>query len=161
MAAKAQGLSTDPIMAEIGGSKGYTEQELEEVRSPILQNRPDPNRQQSYQNPYDIRSVAPSTVQAVSSINHLSRYQSRDNISYYEVEGPPIRHLEQDMGYGYGYGMPNQSSDTIFPTARPSGTADLRRQQTTDSTTMYAQDTRQTPDYANFPVPSPSVGVAK
>lgn len=57
MAAKEKGLSSDPVMAEIGGSKGYTEQELEEVRSPILQDRGDHQRQQSYQNPYDIRSV--------------------------------------------------------------------------------------------------------
>lgn len=62
MAAKEKGLSSDPIMAESGGAKGYTEEEMEEVRSPILQEhrQQQQQRHQSYQNPYDIRFVVPS-----------------------------------------------------------------------------------------------------
>jgi hypothetical protein len=82
-------------------------------------------------------------------------------MSFYEVEGPVIRPNEQDMGYGYG--MPNHSTETMFPTPRPSGNpTGLRREPTAAS--MYAQESRpEIQDYANFPVPSPvpSVGVAK
>lgn len=72
MAAEEKGLSSDPVMAEIGGSKGYAEQELEEVRSPILQDR-EHQRQQSYQNPYDIRSVS------LRLSSHPNRYMSGED----------------------------------------------------------------------------------
>lgn len=104
-------------------------------------------------------------------------------MSFYDVEGPVVRPAEQDMGFGNGYGlgagygMPNHSTETMFPTPRPSGNlaepigSGMRREPTTAS--MYAQESRQQQqqgaDYANFPVPSPVtvtgavpvVGIAK
>jgi len=53
MEAKAKGLSEDTVMAEIGGHKESQEQELDDARSPILQN-PAP-----YQNPYDLGYAHP------------------------------------------------------------------------------------------------------
>lgn len=75
MTAKEKGLSSDPVMAEIGGSKGYTEQELEEVRSPILQD-PDHQRHQSYQNPYDIRSAL--SLAPIHPIQPASKWAQAD-----------------------------------------------------------------------------------
>ena len=106
-------------------------------------------------------------------------------MSFYDVEGPVVRPAEQDMGFGNGYGigagygLPNHSTETMFPTPRPSGNladplrsgSGMKREPTTAS--MYAQESRQQQqqgvDYANFPVPSPVpvtgpvpvVGVAK
>lgn len=151
-AGKIGGYSADELDPEMGRPKTFPEQEMEEVRSPIL-NSDAQQRHRSYQTPYDIT------------------YQSRDNLSYYDVDGsgPRMAPPERDIGYASrmngGYGMPNDSTET-FPTARPSGLAATGLQREPTVASMYAAEQQGRPtrhdqnDYANFPVPSP-VGVAK
>lgn len=139
----------------MGRPKTYPEQEMEEVRSPILLNPQQPGqgqgpyRQENYQTPYDIT------------------YQSRDNLSYYEVDGPMMAPPERDIGYASmkaGYGMSNGSTES-FPTARPSGAPAPALKRDPTAASLYAssgiqRDIQQSREYTDFPVPSP-VGVAK
>jgi hypothetical protein len=142
MEAKAKGLSEDTVMAEIGGHKEFQEQELEDARSPILRNPA------SYQNPYDIGCVfKPRSVMGADS-----RYQSRDNMSFYTVDAPVNNASHGDLGYG----GPSQSTE-LFPMARPSGqTINLNRQPTSAST--YNLTPRQGDLNVDFPVPVPQGG---
>jgi hypothetical protein len=138
MEAKAKGLSEDTVMAEIGGHKGFQEQDLEDARSPILLN-PAP-----YQNPYDIGYV-PSYLGDPAD----NRYQSRDNMSFYTVEQPVHNAPHGDLGFG----GPSQSTE-MFPMAHPSGqSVNLNREPTSAST--YNLTPRQGDLNVGFPVPVP------
>jgi hypothetical protein len=78
-----------------------------------------------------------------------SRYQSRDNMSFYTVEQPVHNAPHGDLGYG----GPSQSTE-MFPMAHPSGqSVNLNREPTSAST--YNLTPRQGDLNVGFPVPVP------